>query len=113
MIYPAPPSSVDIATGRNPRQFGHTDTDLGLTEMADGLAISLLPIVIISVSPKYAIGPTKFAWHPLFCLVASLRSNRVDAIGATELMFSLAISHRSHRVVPVGPTKIPNVHILN
>ena len=26
--------SFDLATGRNPRQFGHTDTDLDLTEMA-------------------------------------------------------------------------------
>ena len=34
LIYPAPSSSVDIATARNPRQFGLTDTDLGLTEMA-------------------------------------------------------------------------------
>ena len=24
-FYPAPPSSVDIATARNPNQFGHTD----------------------------------------------------------------------------------------
>ena len=32
--YLDPPSSFDIATARNPRQFGHTDTDLGLTEMA-------------------------------------------------------------------------------
>ena len=34
LICLAPPSSFDIATARNPRQFGHTDTDLGLTEMA-------------------------------------------------------------------------------
>ena len=34
IFYPAPPSSFDIATARNPRQFGLTDTDLGLTEMA-------------------------------------------------------------------------------
>ena len=33
-FYPVPPSSYDIATSRNPRQFGHTDMDLGLTEMA-------------------------------------------------------------------------------
>ena len=33
LIYPAPPSSVDIATARNPNQFGLTDRDLGLTEM--------------------------------------------------------------------------------
>ena len=34
LIYSAPPSSLDIATARNPRQFDLTDTDLGLTEMA-------------------------------------------------------------------------------
>ena len=32
-FYPAPPSSVDIATARNPSLFGLTDRDLGLTEM--------------------------------------------------------------------------------
>ena len=31
-FYPAPPSSVDIATARNPSLFGLTDRDLGLTE---------------------------------------------------------------------------------
>ena len=33
ILYPAPSSSVDIATARNPRQIGLTDKDLGLTEM--------------------------------------------------------------------------------
>ena len=33
LIYPTPPSSLDIATARNPNQFGLTDRDLGLTEM--------------------------------------------------------------------------------
>ena len=33
LIYPAPPSSFDIATTRNPSHFGLTDRDLGLTEM--------------------------------------------------------------------------------
>ena len=32
-FYPAPPSSVDIATATNPSLFGLTDRDLGLTEM--------------------------------------------------------------------------------
>ena len=32
-FYPAPPSSVDIATARNPSLFGLTDRDLGLTDM--------------------------------------------------------------------------------
>ena len=33
LIYPAPPSSLDIAIARNPNQFDLTDRDLGLTEM--------------------------------------------------------------------------------
>ena len=33
LIYPASPSSFDIATARNPNQFGLTDRDLGLIEM--------------------------------------------------------------------------------
>ena len=33
LIYPAPPSSFDIATARNPNHLGLTDRDLGLTEM--------------------------------------------------------------------------------
>ena len=41
LIYPAPPSSLDIATARNPNQFGLTDRDLGLTEM--GLQILCFP----------------------------------------------------------------------
>ena len=32
-FYLAPPSSVDIATAKNPSLFGLTDRDLGLTEM--------------------------------------------------------------------------------
>ena len=33
LIYPAPPSSLDISTTRNPSHFGLTNKDLGLTEM--------------------------------------------------------------------------------
>ena len=33
LIYPAPPSSFDIATVRNHSHFGLTDRDFGLTEM--------------------------------------------------------------------------------
>ena len=32
-FYPAPPSSLDIATATNPSLFGLIDRDLGLTEM--------------------------------------------------------------------------------
>ena len=41
LIHPAPPSSFDIATARNPSLFGLTDRDLGLTEM--GLQILCFP----------------------------------------------------------------------
>ena len=33
LIHPAPPSSFDIATARNPSLFGLTDRDPGLTDM--------------------------------------------------------------------------------
>ena len=36
-FYPAPPSSVDIATARNPSLFGVTDRDLSLTDRDLGL----------------------------------------------------------------------------
>ena len=33
LIHPAPPSSFDIATAKNPSHFGLTDRDLSLTDM--------------------------------------------------------------------------------
>ena len=33
IFYPAPPSSLNIATATNPSHFGLTDRDFGLTEM--------------------------------------------------------------------------------
>ena len=33
LIHPAPPSSLDITTARNPNQFDLTDRGLGLTKM--------------------------------------------------------------------------------
>ena len=33
LIYPAPPSSLDITTATNPSLFDPTDRDLGLTKM--------------------------------------------------------------------------------
>ena len=62
--YPAPPSSLDIATARNPNQFDLTD---GISVSPRWLANSLLPIALISVSPKHDISPTEFAWTTL-CL---------------------------------------------
>ena len=44
-FYPAPPSLDVIATTTNPRQFGLTDTDLGLTEMAMQTLYCLLQLV--------------------------------------------------------------------
>ena len=32
-FYPAPPSSLDIATATNPSHFGLTERDLGITEL--------------------------------------------------------------------------------
>ena len=133
--YPVPPSPFDIATARNPSIFGLTDRDLGLTEM--GLqtlcfpsyhfgptemsdrshqvrnANSLFPFRNVSVSPNEWIGPTEFAW-PTLCLP-------ITEIGPTEFMWSvsarLCYALTLMKLFPsswhVGPTKNPNVHILN
>ncbi len=137
LVYPAPLSSLDTATARNPNQFGLTDgisvsprwacklsvthcNILGPTEICnrshrvsiqrhwvlltqplpetlinsvspmgsrshrDGLANSLLPIAIFSVPPRYAIGPTEFAWPNLSFTYYPNRSHRVWVIGQTE-----------------------------
>ena len=82
-FYPAPPSSFDIATARNPSHFGLTDRDLGLTEMGlqtlcfpsqrfgltemsdrshqDCNANSLFPFRNVSVLPRERIGPIEIA----------------------------------------------------
>ena len=55
LIYPAPPSSLDIVTARNPNQFGLTDRDLGLTEMGlQSLCVCPLPKPVSpSLSNRY------------------------------------------------------------
>ena len=75
LIYPAPLSSFDIATARNPNQFGLIDWDLGLTEMALQTLCCLLQLFrshrdMQSVPPSLLdqlsvllitkIGPTEF-----------------------------------------------------
>ena len=64
-FYPVPPSSLDIATARNPNQVGLTDgisvSPMGSRSHRDGLANSVLPVATISVSPRYAVGSTEFA----------------------------------------------------
>ena len=78
---------------------------MGSRSHRDGLANSLLPIAIISVSPRYAIGPTEFAWPTLCFAYYQNRSHRVCVIGQTELRFypnpSTSVppswSYRSHR----------------
>ena len=57
-FYPAPPSSVDIATAKT---LINSVSPMGSRSHRDGLANSLLPVAIISVPPRYAVGPTEFA----------------------------------------------------
>ena len=89
LIHPAPPSSLDIATTRNPNQFGLTDgilvSPMGSRSHRDGLANSLLPIALFSVPPRYAIGPTEFAWPTLCFAYYPNRSDRVYQFGPTEI----------------------------
>ena len=48
LIYPVPPSSLDIATARNPSHIGRTDRDLDLTEM--GLQTLCFPSLRFSLT---------------------------------------------------------------
>ena len=103
LIYPAPPSSFNIAIARNPNQFGHTEMGLqtlcfpsqhfGLTEMSDRShrvrnVNSLFPFCNISVSPKRANRSHRvYLTNSLFHLLPKLvqpslcnRSNRDEVL---------------------------------
>ena len=54
LTYPAPPSSLVIT-------LINSVSPMGSRSHRDGLVNSLLPIALISVSPRYEIGPTEFA----------------------------------------------------
>ena len=58
LTYPVPLSSLDMATTRN---LISSVSPMGSRSHRDGLANSLLPVAIISVSPRYAVGLTEFA----------------------------------------------------
>ena len=84
LIYPVPPSSLDIATTRNPNQFGLTD----------GILVSPRWACKLSVACCYHFGPTEICNRShRVCLTNSLfayyqnRSHRVCVIGQTEMMF--------------------------
>ena len=95
LIYPAPPSSLDIAIARNPNQFGLTD----------GILVSPRWACKLSVACCNYFGPTEFAWPTLCFSYYQNRSHRVCVIGQTELRFypnpstsvPLSWSNRSHQ----------------
>ena len=100
-FYPAPPSSLDIATARNPNQFGLTDgisvssrwacklsvsycNNFGLTEICNRshrvcLTNSLVSLLPKLVSPSFVFGLTEITLCP-----------NPNDIGPTEL------TYRSH-----------------
>ena len=102
-FYPAPPSSLDIATARNPNHFGLTD----------GISVSPRWSCKLSVAYYNNFGPTKFAWPTLCFAYYPNRSHRVCVIGQTEKRFYPTLAHRSYRVDHIGPTEMPNGHIMN
>ena len=92
LIYPVPSSSVDIATARNPRQFGLTDMDLsfGLTEMSDRShrvrnANSLFPFITFRSYRNERSVPPSLPDQLSVCLLQK-SSYRVYVIGLTEIM---------------------------
>ena len=82
LIYPAPPSSFDIATATNPSHFGFTDRDLGLTEMG----LQTLGFLFVTFrSHRYEqIGPTESALQTPYFLFVTLRFQRSERIGPTK-----------------------------
>ena len=58
LIYLAPPSSLDIATTRNPNKFGLTD---GIPVSARWACKLSVACCNISVSPRFVIGLSEFA----------------------------------------------------
>ena len=87
--YPAPLSSFDIATARNPNSLVTTIQITVSSRWPCKLSVACCNYFGLI---EIAIGHTELAWHLLYCLIASLRSHRVDAIGATEMMFALSPS---------------------
>ena len=81
LIYLAPPSLLDMATARNPNQFGFTDGISVSPRWDCNLSVALRNI---SVKPRQAIGPTKIAMQTLCFSFITFRSNRDERIGPTE-----------------------------
>ena len=82
LIYPAPPSSFDIATAINPSHFGFTDRDLGLTEM--GLQTPCFLFTTFRPHQNEWISPTEFTMKIHCFLFVMFRSHRDERIGPTE-----------------------------
>ena len=81
-FYLEPPSSVDIATARNPNQFGLTD----------GISVSPRWACKLSIACCNNFGPTKIC-------------NRSHRVCLTNSLFTY-IQNRSHRVCVIGLTEI-------
>ena len=135
LIYPAPPSSFDIATTRT-LVISVSPIGISVSPRWDcKLSISLRNV---SVQLRWAIGPTDFAMQTLcfpFVTFRSYRNERfgptefawptlcvpITEIGPTEFMCSVSPRLRyaltlTKSVLPswhVGPTEKPNGHIMN
>ena len=106
-FYPAPPSSMDIATARNPNQFGLTI----------GIWVSPRWACKLSVAYCNNFGPTEICNRPhRVCLTNPLcvhyqnRSHRVCVIGLTEITLCPNPNHIGPTELHVGPTENPNGH---
>ena len=73
-FYPAPPSSIDIATARNPNQFGLTD----------GISVSPRWACKLSVAYCNNFGPTKESVPP--SLPGQLSVSLITQIGPTKFV---------------------------
>ena len=106
-LYPAPPSSVGIATARNPSIFGLTGRISVSAKWDCNLSVSLCNV---SVKPRWAIGPTEITMQTLCFLFVTFRSYRDERIGPTEFawptLWLAYYQNRSHQVCVIGLTEI-------
>ena len=134
-VYPAPPSSIDIATAKT-LVFSVSPIGISVSPRWDcNLSISLRNV---SVQPRWAIGPTEIAMQTLCFPFVMFWSNRDERIDPTEFSWpTLWLANYqswSHRVCVIGQneitlcpnpndightelrcrsTEMPNGHIMN
>ena len=106
-VYPAPPSSIDIAL---PETLFFSVSPIGISVSPRwdcNLSVSFRNILL---QLRWAIGPTEIAMQTLYFPFVTFRSNRDERIGPTEFawptLWLAYYQNRFYRVCVIGLTEI-------